>query len=46
MSDGRRGLGLSIVRSVVTAHGGQVSIQSQEGKGTTVRFALPVYVDR
>lgn len=37
------GLGLSIVRSVVTAHGGQVSIDSQEGKGTTVRFTLPVY---
>jgi signal transduction histidine kinase len=37
------GLGLSIVRSVVTAHGGQVSVQSQVGKGTTVRFSLPVY---
>jgi signal transduction histidine kinase len=37
------GLGLSIVRSVVNAHGGEVSIDSQEGKGTTVRFTLPVY---
>jgi two-component system OmpR family sensor kinase len=45
MPDGTGGLGLSIVRSVVTAHGGQVSIQSQEGKGTTVRFTLPVYGD-
>jgi two-component system sensor histidine kinase VicK len=42
-SNGTGGLGLSIVRSVVTAHGGQVSIDSQEGKGTTVRFTLPVY---
>jgi two-component system OmpR family sensor kinase len=37
------GLGLAIVRSIVTAHGGDVSINSQEGKGTTVRFTLPVY---
>jgi signal transduction histidine kinase len=42
-SNGTGGLGLSIVRSVVTAYGGQVSIHSQEGKGTTVRFTLPVY---
>jgi heavy metal sensor kinase len=39
------GLGLSIVRSIVNAHGGEVSIDSQEGKGTTVRFTLPVYQD-
>jgi len=39
------GLGLSIVRSIVTAHGGEVSIDSQVGKGTTVRFTLPVYTD-
>jgi two-component system OmpR family sensor kinase len=44
-SNGTGGLGLSIVRSVVTAYGGQVSIHSQEGKGTTVRFTLPVYED-
>jgi signal transduction histidine kinase len=37
------GLGLSIVRSIVGAHGGEVSIDSQEGKGTTVRFTLPVF---
>jgi signal transduction histidine kinase len=42
---GTGGLGLSIVRSVVTAHGGQVSIDSQEGKGTTVRFTLPVHAE-
>jgi signal transduction histidine kinase len=40
---GGTGLGLSIVRSVVLAHGGQVSIDSQEGKGTTVRFTLPLH---
>jgi len=37
------GLGLSIVRSVIEAHNGQVSIESQEGKGTSVRFTLPIY---
>jgi signal transduction histidine kinase len=37
------GLGLSIVRSVISAHGGEVSIDSQEGKGTSVRFTLPVW---
>jgi signal transduction histidine kinase len=37
------GLGLSIVRSVIGAHHGEVSIDSQEGKGTTVRFTLPIY---
>jgi two-component system sensor histidine kinase ResE len=39
------GLGLSIVRSVIAAHNGEVSIDSQEGKGTTVRFTLPLYSD-
>ncbi len=40
---GGTGLGLSIARSVITAHGGHISIDSQEGKGTTVRFTLPLY---
>ena len=44
-SGGAGGLGLAIVRSIVTAHAGEVSINSQEGKGTTVRFTLPVYTD-
>jgi heavy metal sensor kinase len=33
---GGTGLGLPIVRSIIEAHGGQVSISSQVGKGTTV----------
>jgi len=44
-SGGTGGLGLAIVRSIVTAHEGEVSINSQEGTGTTVRFTLPVYAD-
>lgn len=35
------GLGLDIVRTIVEAHGGHVSVQSSPGKGTTVRVVLP-----
>ncbi len=38
---GGSGLGLSIVRSIVDAHGGKVGVESIEGTGTTVRVALP-----
>ncbi|WP_052351871.1 sensor histidine kinase [Deinococcus pimensis] len=39
---GGSGLGLTIVRSVVEAHGGRVMIESAPGVGTTVTVALPV----
>jgi signal transduction histidine kinase len=35
------GLGLSIVESFVSLHDGQVSIESQPGKGTTVNCRIP-----
>ncbi|RZS29608.1 two-component system OmpR family sensor kinase [Herbihabitans rhizosphaerae] len=35
------GLGLSIVDSVVEAHGGTVELTTQPGQGTTVRVTLP-----
>jgi signal transduction histidine kinase len=35
------GLGLSIVKELVEAHGGNVQVESADGSGTAVRFTLP-----
>lgn len=40
-SDGA-GLGLVIVRSFTEAHGGEVSVESKPGEGSTFHFSLPV----
>ncbi|WP_447980527.1 ATP-binding protein [Candidatus Nitrospira bockiana] len=36
------GLGLAICRNIVDAHGGDIHVSSQPGKGTTVRVWLPL----
>ncbi len=39
---GGAGLGLAIAREIVVAHGGQIDVESEPGRGTTFRFTLPV----
>jgi two-component system phosphate regulon sensor histidine kinase PhoR len=39
---GGTGLGLAIVKHLVMAHGGELDIESELWKGTTVRFTLPL----
>ena len=36
------GLGLAIAKSIVTAHGGKISVTSVHGSGTTVDIRFPV----
>ncbi|MFE9442170.1 ATP-binding protein [Streptomyces sp. NPDC006602] len=36
------GLGLTIVRTIVANHGGEMEVRSQEGEGTTVTARLPL----
>jgi signal transduction histidine kinase len=45
--DGRHGagLGLPISKGIVEAHGGRIWVESAEGRGTTLSFAIPIARD-
>ena len=36
------GMGLAIAKHLVQAHGGSISVSSEEGKGTTITFTMPL----
>jgi len=42
-SEGKSGLGLSIARSIIKAHGGTIVVESEMGRGTKFTIALPVH---
>lgn len=44
-ADNATGLGLTVCESIAKAHGGSISVRSESGHGTSVRFYLPVDSD-
>ena len=38
------GLGLAICKGIVDAHGGDIAVESENGKGTTLRVSLPMTI--
>ncbi len=45
LAKGGTGLGLYIVKGIVEAHGGFVTVDSTSGQGTTISFTLPIADD-
>jgi signal transduction histidine kinase len=42
---GSTGIGLALCRSMIEAHGGNIFLKSEQGKGTAVTFKLPIYIE-
>ena len=43
---GGSGLGLTLARRIVEAHGGRLTVQSEPGRGSTFTFTVPIDTDR
>ena len=44
---GGAGLGLTIVKGIIEAHGGNIEVESKVGEGTTFRVILPTrYIEK
>jgi two-component system phosphate regulon sensor histidine kinase PhoR len=39
------GLGLTLVKHIMDAHGGQVTVKSTPGKGSTFRLSFPLHAN-
>ncbi len=42
LKNGGTGLGMSIVKRVIIAHGGKIDVESEEGKGTVITMWIPI----